>query len=167
MEENYAFRVLDSTAPLEGGYCRCERGPRVSELSTSPIRLPTAQVPTPHVVNLGCDALVIYQVACQLYFLHATYIDAINCFFIYIRWRTALCDEQNFCRNSYSAAMLPHDFICMTLNFNGIVAATSSKTIPPSGANAASIWTGQSLDKSKTFGQIKYSDDRSLHGTRQ
>jgi hypothetical protein len=24
------YRVLDSTAPLEGGYCRCERGPRVS-----------------------------------------------------------------------------------------------------------------------------------------
>lgn len=28
-EGNYAYRVLDSTAPLEGGYCRCERGPRV------------------------------------------------------------------------------------------------------------------------------------------
>ncbi|XP_034833208.2 collagen and calcium-binding EGF domain-containing protein 1-like [Maniola hyperantus] len=27
-EGNYAYRVLDSTAPLEGGYCRCERGPR-------------------------------------------------------------------------------------------------------------------------------------------
>ncbi|XP_022824604.1 collagen and calcium-binding EGF domain-containing protein 1-like isoform X2 [Spodoptera litura] len=27
-EGSYAFRVLDSTAKLEGGYCRCERGPR-------------------------------------------------------------------------------------------------------------------------------------------
>ncbi|XP_075979435.1 uncharacterized protein LOC142978762 isoform X2 [Anticarsia gemmatalis] len=27
-EGTYAYRVLDSTAPLEGGYCRCERGPR-------------------------------------------------------------------------------------------------------------------------------------------
>lgn len=27
-EGNYAYRVLDATAPLEGGYCRCERGPR-------------------------------------------------------------------------------------------------------------------------------------------
>ncbi|XP_059062223.1 collagen and calcium-binding EGF domain-containing protein 1-like isoform X2 [Achroia grisella] len=24
----YAYRLLDSVAPLEGGYCRCERGPR-------------------------------------------------------------------------------------------------------------------------------------------
>ncbi|XP_073960258.1 collagen and calcium-binding EGF domain-containing protein 1-like [Choristoneura fumiferana] len=24
----YSYRVLDATAPLEGGYCRCERGPR-------------------------------------------------------------------------------------------------------------------------------------------
>ncbi|KAM3960399.1 LOW QUALITY PROTEIN: uncharacterized protein ACR2FA_005495 [Aphomia sociella] len=24
----YAYKMLDSTAPLEGGYCRCERGPR-------------------------------------------------------------------------------------------------------------------------------------------
>ncbi|CAG4935865.1 unnamed protein product [Colias eurytheme] len=27
-EGTYAYRVLDATAPLEGGYCRCERGPR-------------------------------------------------------------------------------------------------------------------------------------------
>ncbi|CAB3244916.1 unnamed protein product [Arctia plantaginis] len=27
-EGSYAYKVLDSTAPLEGGYCRCERGPR-------------------------------------------------------------------------------------------------------------------------------------------
>ncbi|GBP21762.1 hypothetical protein EVAR_10940_1 [Eumeta japonica] len=27
-EGNFAYRVLDATAPLEGGYCRCERGPR-------------------------------------------------------------------------------------------------------------------------------------------
>ncbi|XP_050679393.1 collagen and calcium-binding EGF domain-containing protein 1-like isoform X1 [Leptidea sinapis] len=27
-EGTYAHRVLDATAPLEGGYCRCERGPR-------------------------------------------------------------------------------------------------------------------------------------------
>lgn len=29
----YTHRVLDATAPLEGGYCRCERGPRVSTYS--------------------------------------------------------------------------------------------------------------------------------------
>ncbi|XP_032514482.2 collagen and calcium-binding EGF domain-containing protein 1-like [Danaus plexippus] len=27
-DRSFAYRVLDSTAPLEGGYCRCERGPR-------------------------------------------------------------------------------------------------------------------------------------------
>nr|XP_026493166.1 collagen and calcium-binding EGF domain-containing protein 1 isoform X1 [Vanessa tameamea] len=27
-EGTYTHRVLDATAPLEGGYCRCERGPR-------------------------------------------------------------------------------------------------------------------------------------------
>ncbi|XP_013147458.1 PREDICTED: collagen and calcium-binding EGF domain-containing protein 1-like [Papilio polytes] len=27
-EGTFTYRVLDSTAPLEGGYCRCERGPR-------------------------------------------------------------------------------------------------------------------------------------------
>ncbi|XP_041980646.1 collagen and calcium-binding EGF domain-containing protein 1-like [Aricia agestis] len=27
-EGTYMYRVLDATAPLEGGYCRCERGPR-------------------------------------------------------------------------------------------------------------------------------------------
>ncbi|KAJ2949410.1 hypothetical protein O0L34_g15325 [Tuta absoluta] len=27
-EGTYTYRVLDATAPLEGGYCRCERGPR-------------------------------------------------------------------------------------------------------------------------------------------
>ncbi|XP_047996171.1 collagen and calcium-binding EGF domain-containing protein 1-like isoform X1 [Leguminivora glycinivorella] len=27
-EGSYTYRVLDATAPLEGGYCKCERGPR-------------------------------------------------------------------------------------------------------------------------------------------